>query len=140
MNSHDDDGIRILVDRFSEAWNAHNPAGIAALFSKDGDFVNVIGMRCQGQEAIEAIMTRNHAAIFKDSRLEVKNVDIRHVRSDVAIVHATWVLSGELGFDGNPLPQREGLVTYALTREETGWEIAAFQNTNIIRPTGAAAH
>ncbi|HEX3247020.1 MAG TPA: hypothetical protein VHX16_16565 [Chloroflexota bacterium] len=85
-------------------------------------------------------MSRNHTTIFRESHLQTTSVDVRFPREDVAVVHATWVLSGERGFDGSALPPRNGLVTYLMTREPSGWEIAAFQNTNIEVPPGSALH
>ena len=56
--SNDEVGVRAIVNGFEDAWNRHDMNALATLFATDADFVNVVGMRWVGHDAIE----QNHAA------------------------------------------------------------------------------
>jgi uncharacterized protein (TIGR02246 family) len=132
MEPNEESAVRDLVDSFAVAWNRHDGPALAALFTEDGDFVNVIGRWAQGRAAIAAVLNRNHPTIFRESHLAQTNVTIRSPRPEVAIVHARWNLSGERGQQDEVLPPRQGIITLLLTKEPGGWRIAAFQNTDIL--------
>jgi len=129
-----------VLERFEAAWNQHDAVGVASLFAEDGDFVNVIGMWAEGREAIEAILTRNHQTIFRDSHLKQTGLAVRFPRPDTAVVHATWDLTGERSWEDKLLPLRQGRITLLMTRESAGWMIAAFQNTDIVTPPARPAN
>ena len=134
MPGAEEQAIAALLDQFTDAWNRHDGQAIAGLFAEDGDFVNVIGRWAQGRPAIEVVMVRNHQTIFRESRLAQTDLVVRFPRPEVAVVHATWELTGERNQADVLLPPRRGIITLLLTQATRGWEITAFQNTDIRAP------
>ena len=110
----------------------------AALFAEDADFVDVFGNWLKGAGGIEQALSVRHETVFKDSRFTKKEVAIRVLTSDVAVVHAIWELSGAADSSGRPLPPGFGVMTYVLSKVgRTDWRILAFQNTTVNPPPAA---
>jgi uncharacterized protein (TIGR02246 family) len=135
MTTHDEAAIGSVVERFVETWNTHDMHAFASLFTEDAEFVNAIGLQWHGRGQIETAQTRNHATIFKDSRVDNVRIRQRLLKPDVAVVHATWNLAGQRRRDGQEIPSREGVITMILTREGDAWPIAVFQNTDVVTPS-----
>lgn len=135
--------VRQIVSGFAEAWNRHDMEAFGRLFATDADFVNVVGDWWKGRQAIQMHHAYSHGAIpadstseplpaygiFKSSTLRFIQIDVRFLRNDVAVVHA----SSELFGDARTPNPRRGMITFVLTRQDGGWLIAAAQNTEINR-------
>jgi uncharacterized protein (TIGR02246 family) len=67
--------------------------------------------------------------IFKTSTLRFTEIDVRFLRKDVAVAHASCELLG----DARTANLRHCLITFVLTQQDGGWLIAAAQNTEINR-------
>lgn len=142
---NDADQVREAVAGFSQAWNHHDMVAFGRIFAPDADFVNVGGVRMKGRQDIQmhhayshgAIpadanvpgASRAHYGIFKSSVMRFARIDVRFLRSDVAVAHVNWELSGD---SRTPNPRR-GVLTFVLTRQNGHWLIAAAQNTEIAR-------
>jgi uncharacterized protein (TIGR02246 family) len=123
------EGIR---DAFVDAWNLHDIPSLAALFTDDAQFVNVLGMWWKGRDEIQSRLAGNHETIFKYSHLSPTGQDVYYLRPDIAIVHSTWMLTGQVDRAGNPVPAREGIITLVVARSAERWRINAFQNTDVV--------
>ena len=124
-----DAAIRDIAGRWEQAWNSHDMAALAGLFTEDADFVNVGARHWKGREDIEA----QHAARlrqFVDSTWTTKDVAIQSLAPGVSLVHVAWALEGDRDPDGTPRPPREGVFTWVLVEREGKWQIRAAQNTN----------
>ena len=121
MSSPVDPAISAVIDRFKDAWNRHDAAGISALFVEDADYINGVGMWFRSRAELLDSMTRYHQTIFRSTRLEPKVADVRMARPDVAVVHMTWEMDGERNLNDSPVSSRQGLVTMLLTQESGGW-------------------
>jgi len=76
-----------LYNALLDAWNGHDAAAYAALFTEDGYVVGFDGSEMNGREEIE----RSLAGIFADhetGRYVEKVNDERAVSDDVAMLHA----------------------------------------------------
>ena len=80
----------------------------AALFSDDGDVVNVVGWRWKGRREIEQQLTAAYAVVFRDSRLTIADVEVRFLARDVAIAHVRWTMEGARTPPSIPEP-RQGI-------------------------------
>jgi len=134
---------RSAVLGFSTAWNRHDMVAFGKLFAPDADFVNVVGSRWKGREQIQMNTAWLHGTIpegtqiagqtaavygaFKDSTLRFTQIDVRFLRTDVAIAHVNWELLG----DKLAQKPRHGLLIFVVTRQNSGWLIAAAQNIQI---------
>jgi uncharacterized protein (TIGR02246 family) len=124
--------IRAQVERFVSAWNEHDMRALSRLFADDADFVNVVGIWWKSRREIEAAHVATHQTLFKSSTLSGQVASVKLLRPDVAVVHAAWTLIGSRAPDGQPMPERKGILVFVLTRESEGWTIRAAQNTDII--------
>ena len=124
--------LRAHVERFVSAWNEHDIGALSKLFADDADFVNVVGIWWKGRREIEAAHAATHQTLFKASTLSGQVASVKLLRPDVAVVHAAWTLIGSRAPDGQPMPERKGILVFVLTREGEGWTIRAAQNTDII--------
>jgi uncharacterized protein (TIGR02246 family) len=133
--------IRGLQQRQQEAWNRHDATAYAALFTEDGDCVNVVGWWWKGRAEIESKLTAAYAVAFRHSTLTIEDVQVRFVTPEIAIAHVRWSMEGARTPPGIPEP-RHGIQTQVLQKRNLGWRIAAFQNTNSMPempfPTGPA--
>lgn len=133
--------IREVEARQASAWNRHDAAAYAALFTEDGDVVNVAGWWWRGRAEIEAKLAGAFAYTFRESTLTITGVDVRFLTPDVAVAHVRWTMTGQRMPPGMPDPGR-GIQLQVLTRRGGRWSIASFQNTNSVPerpfPTGPA--
>jgi hypothetical protein len=72
---------------------------------------------------------RRYYGIFKNSTLKFDHIDLRLLRTEVAIAHVNCELLG----DARTQNPRRGVFIFVLTRQSVGWLIAAAQNTEIGR-------
>ena len=122
--------IEAVETKQAAAWNAHDAAAYADLFTPDGDAVNVIGWWWKGREEIRLKLTDAFASVFKNSRLTIAQVDARKLSPDIAVAHVQWTLTGALAPPGEPAPPQTGIQLQVLVRGADGWRIASVQNTN----------
>ena len=140
---NDKEDVRQVVSGFAETWNRHDMEAFGRLFAPDADFVNVAGDWWKGRQAIQMHHAYSHGTIpadtqgeplryygiFKISTLRFTQIDVRFLRKDVAVAHASCELLGDAR---TPNP-RHTLITFVLTRQDGAWLIAAAQNTEINR-------
>jgi ketosteroid isomerase-like protein len=143
-DSGDEEAARKVVYGFQQAWNRHDMDAFGALFAPDADFVNRSGVHWKGREAIQL----NHAfvhgtvpidspgvthpkenyGVFKTVTIAFKQIDVRFIRTDVAVAHVISEPHGD--------PRREGqqaVVVMILTRNSGHWLITVGQTTEINR-------
>lgn len=139
------DDVRKAVEGFATDWNHHDMDAFGKLFAPDAEFVNVTGVVMQGRERIQMHHAWAHGAIpkttevpgtlarnygiFKNSTMKFDAIDVRFLRSDVALAHVSW----QLLRDSRTTTPRRGMLLFVLTHGKDGWLIASGQNTEINR-------
>jgi uncharacterized protein (TIGR02246 family) len=108
----------------------------AMLFATDADFVNVVGMRWVGRDAIKQHHAASHATIFKSSTLKIGDTTLRFLKADVATARSIWTLSGITSGSGQLAPTRTGILTHVIASIDGHWLIVLTQNTDITKPGG----
>jgi uncharacterized protein (TIGR02246 family) len=133
----DDDqkAIRAVMDRFMDAWNKHDAHAFAALFAEDADFTNVAGRGATGRSQIEAFHAPVFATIFKISHQKYTDIKIRLIRPDVAAVDVHWEMTGVLDPQGNPRPDRNGLLNFTMVKDAGTWQIVVMHNLDLTPST-----
>jgi uncharacterized protein (TIGR02246 family) len=131
---NDEVGVSAVVQGFEDAWNHHDMDALAALFASDADFVNVVGMRWVGRDAIRQHHAASHATIFKSSTLKIVNTTVHFLKADVATARSEWTLSGITSETGQLAPTRTGILTHVLQKFDGHWLIVLTQNTDIAKP------
>jgi uncharacterized protein (TIGR02246 family) len=130
-NAPDESAIRAVEVQQQEAWNRHDAKAYAALFTEDGDCVNVVGWWWKGRGEIEKKLTDAYVYVFRESVLTIGEVTTRMLQPDLAVVHVRWTMTGARTPQGIPTPQ-QGIQTQLVQKQAGKWLIAAFQNTNSI--------
>jgi uncharacterized protein (TIGR02246 family) len=128
QNSHatDEAAMRAAVKQMEDGWNTKSGALFAKAFAEDADYVVINGNYIKGRTVIESQHQRIFDTIFKDTTLSLAVETIRFLRPDVAVVH----VKGRRDSPNQELNQG-ALITMVMTKEKTGWTIAAFQNTAV---------
>ena len=134
QSARDEAEIREVQARQQEAWNRHDAKAYAALFTDDGDVVNVVGWWWKGQREIEAKLTAAFVVVFRDSTLKIDDVEVRFLAGNVAIAHVRWSMEGSKTPPGIPEP-RQGIQIQVLQKRGRAWRIASFQNTSSLPET-----
>jgi uncharacterized protein (TIGR02246 family) len=127
----DEHAIRAVMDRFMDAWNRHNAKAFAAVFAEDADFTNVRGNGASGRAKIEDFHAPMFATIFSKTHQEYTDIKTRLIRRDVASVDVHWKMTGAIDAEGNPRPEREGLLSFVMAKNAGRWEIAVMHNLEI---------
>jgi uncharacterized protein (TIGR02246 family) len=122
----DETAIRDNVKQLEIGWNTKNAAAFAKPFAEDADYVIINGRYMKGREAIATAHQRIFDTIFKDTKLALTVTQVRFIRSDVAVVHA----SGHRDGPTKELVQ-DAMLSFVMTKEGKNWTIAAFQNTPV---------
>jgi uncharacterized protein (TIGR02246 family) len=132
-----DEGVASAVTRIAEQfvaiWNEHDMARLADIYADDADFVNVIGMRWKGASQIAGMHVLLHETRMRQTTLVSEDLDVRVLAPSVAVVHDTWVLTGDPGAPGwKTGERRRGILVHVLKLDGAGkWHIAVSQNTDI---------
>jgi uncharacterized protein (TIGR02246 family) len=129
--ANDESAIRALEVQQQEAWNHHDAKAYAALFTEDGDCVNVVGWWWKGRAEIEKKLTDTYVYVFSESALKIGEVTVRFLEPHSAVVHVRWTMTGARTPQGIPIPQ-QGIQTQLVQKQSGKWLIAAFQNTNSV--------
>ena len=125
----DESGIRQVQAVQADAWNRHDAAAYAALFTEDGDCVNVLGWWWKGRTQIESKLTAAFAFVFRESQLTITDTAVRFLSPTIAIAHVSWTMTGAKTPPGMPEP-RQGIEIQVLRKKSGHWLIESFQNTN----------
>jgi uncharacterized protein (TIGR02246 family) len=125
----DEAAIYAVQDRQADAWNRHDAAAYARLFSEDGDVVNVLGWWWRGRAQIESKLTNAFAFVFHDSRLTITETSVRFLSPTIAVAHVRWTMTGAKTPPSMPAPT-EGIQIQVLQKAAGHWLIRSFQNTN----------
>lgn len=127
-NNADEAAIRENVRQMEAGWNAKSGAQFAKPFAADADYVIINGMYIKGQAAIAEGHQGIFDTIYRESTLSLAVKQVRMLRPDVAVVHVT--AGNKYSRDGGT-HTAAAIITLVMTKESGGWEIAAFQNTEM---------
>ena len=127
----DQKAIRDVMDKFMDAWNRHDPHAFAAVFAEDADFTNVLGIGASGRAKIEEFHAPVFATIFKNSHQKYDEIKVRFIRDDIAAVDVHWQMTGATDPQGNPRPDRHGLLNFVMGKDAGRWQIVVMHNLDL---------
>ncbi len=138
--SPDEAAVRDLHSQLVEGWNRGSGVAFAAPFAEDADFVGFDGTYLNGRPEIARFHQQVLDLYVPGSRLVGKVRSVRFLSPDIAVMHAVggMVPGGQRDLD----EERNSIQTIVAVREDSGWKIAAFQNSRawyIGRPKEAQA-
>lgn len=118
-----------LVSNYEEAWNRHDPKGLAGNYDVNATWVNWFGAYYIGRKDIENHYDTVHTTYFKDSRYYTRAIeDISFIKPDIAIAHVRTGLSGDSRFPGQTFEFRRTII---LVKRNEVWLIQAGQNAKL---------
>jgi len=117
--------IRALYEQFEKSWNAHDVDSLAAMWTVDGDHLEPDGTLAKGRDAVKELLAKQHASVFKNSKLSLKIEDVWFITANVALVDGSYELSGAVLPDGTKLDPRKGHLTAVILNERGEWYITA---------------
>jgi uncharacterized protein (TIGR02246 family) len=117
--------IRDLYADFAGDWNKHDVAKLAARWAIDGDHVEPDGTVAKGRDQVTALLTKQHASVFKNSTLKLTVNTVWMMSDTVGLVDGSYELSGATLPDGTAVPTRKGMLTSVLLLDKSNWAIAA---------------
>jgi uncharacterized protein (TIGR02246 family) len=129
--SDDESAIRQVQTLQADAWNRHDALAYAALFTEDGDCVNVVGWWWKGRAQIESKLTAAFGFVFRESQLTITETSVRFLSPTIAIAHVSWTMTGAKTPPGIPEP-KQGIEIQVLQKKSGHWLIESFQNTNAL--------
>lgn len=125
-----------IPEAFVDAWNRRDAQALAALFDEDAEFVNVVGLWWHDRAAIERAHAYGLTRIFSQSTLKLVRTTVKHLRDDIAVVHARMRLTGQTPIDGVEAPKpRSNVFTFVVHRSGAAWSCAAAHNTDVVPGT-----
>jgi uncharacterized protein (TIGR02246 family) len=127
----DEEGIKMALADFVEAWNKHDAKAFSLVFAEDADFTNVRGMSVHGRAEIEKFHAPLFATRFKDTNQKIAKSKIRFIKPDVAAVDVWWEMTGAKGPEGQDIPLRKGLLNFVMTKEAGKWLILVMHNRDL---------
>ena len=125
----DEAAIRSAIVETAEAFNSHNASAVARFYTTDADLVTVRGEAMKGSAEIERGLARLFATRNKEALLSTRDVTIRFVRPDVALVHVTNEISQVVEAGGRRLPPQRELSLRVFVKDGGVWRVTALHNT-----------
>ena len=118
-----------LVKNYEDAWNRHDPKGLADNYDIDATWVNWFGAYYIGRKDIENHYDTVHATYFKTSQYYTRAIeDISFIKPDIAIAHVRTGLGGDIRFPGQTFEFRRTII---LIKRNNIWLIQAGQNAKL---------
>jgi uncharacterized protein (TIGR02246 family) len=118
-------GVRALTDQFIAAWNKHDAAALAAIWTENGDYAEPDGRTVFGRADIQKLFTLEHGSVFKNSELNLVVERVKSVGDDVAIADGTYELFKATDPAGRPIGIRTGYFTNVLVKQGDGWKVSS---------------
>ncbi|MFL9999992.1 MULTISPECIES: SgcJ/EcaC family oxidoreductase [Paraburkholderia] len=125
----DESAIKEVIYEMTAGFNSHDAEAATRMYTEDADFVSVRGEEAKGRGEIRKGLAAILSTRARNAALETRNVAIRFIRPDVALVHVTNELSGLMNSDGQTLPAHRERSLRVFVKESGVWRVAAFQNT-----------
>ena len=125
-----------LFERMCAAWTAGDAEGYGACFTEDSDYVSYDGTHARGRREMVANHDRLFRGVLTGSALVGEVESVRHLRDDVAVMHATG--SVQRPWRARLPKRRLSRQTIVAVRTDDGWRIAALHNGRV-RPVALPA-
>lgn len=71
------------------------------------------------------------ATVFKNSHQKYSDIKTRFIRDDVAAVDVRWAMTGLVDARGESRPDRDGLLSFVMTKDQGRWQIVVMHNLDL---------
>ena len=138
LGDSDRAAIEAIVAGQVAAWNAGDAEGYAARALPGIVFINVIGARYAGREAVIGLWRGILAGLYKGVKIEQRIENIFLVHSDVAIVETLNSLPGSVTEIAGTFPKVRGnylsRMQQVMVRNADGWWLASGHTVPVLPP------
>jgi len=121
--------VRDVLAEYTVSWNNHDMAAFGRLFTEDCDYVNIAGVQWKGVQEIVQRQAELFQNRLKTAVRRLTGAEVRFSTPDVALVHATWDVTGSSRPTGEAVPVLKEITTTTMVKTNGKWLITAFQNT-----------
>ena len=125
----DESAVRNVLAEYTVSWNNHDMAAFGRLFTEDCDYVNIAGVQWKGVQEIVQRQAELFQNRLKTAVRTLTGVDVRFSTPDVALVHATWDVTGSSRPTKEAVPVVKETTTMTMVKTNGKWLITAFQDT-----------
>jgi uncharacterized protein (TIGR02246 family) len=128
--ANDDEGaVRNVLAEYEVSWNSHDMAAFGRLFAENCDYVNIAGVHWKGVQEIVQRQAELFQNRLKTAVRTLTGAEVRFSTPDVALVHATWDVTGWSRPTGESVSVLKEITTMVMVKTNGKWLITAFQNT-----------
>lgn len=122
-------GVAGVIQDFIKAWNAHDAKALGDVFSADGEFVGISGIKWSNPAEVSRVHAEQFAGRYSSSLFALdKAPAVALLKPDVALVHWQWTISDVRNPDGTKVAPYQGIFTWVLVNRDGVWRVRAAQN------------
>jgi uncharacterized protein (TIGR02246 family) len=125
----DESAVRNVLAEYTVSWDNHDTAAVSRLFTENCDYVNIAGVHLKGVQEIAQRQAELFQNRLKTAVRTLTGVEVRFSTPDVALVHATWDVTGWSRPTGETVPVLKEITTMTMVKTDGKWLITAFQAT-----------
>jgi uncharacterized protein (TIGR02246 family) len=137
--AHTADGekpVRLAVEAFYAAFNAHGFEQAADFTTDDWNHINPFGGWTRGREDVLKELKHVHSTFLKGVSDTIEEMTVRFASRDVAIATVISQTSTFVTPDGVKHENPRGIRTFVVVKRGNKWLVMQDQNTAIGRPPG----
>jgi uncharacterized protein (TIGR02246 family) len=132
----DEVGVRKAIEGVISAWADNDARAFSDRYTEDASIITAEGLYWKGREPICSVMTMLYAGPLKGSKVFNNPEEIRFINDTAAVAVCRYgILLG--GLTELP-PEEKRLSTWALSKHDGEWLVAAWQGVIITAPTTEA--
>ena len=121
--------VRDVLAEYTVSWNRHDTSAVGRLFTENCDYVNTAGVHWKGVQEIAQQQAELFQNRLKTATRTLTGVEVRFSTPDVALVHATWDVTGSSHPTGEAVPVLKEITTMTMVKTDGKWLITDFQAT-----------
>jgi uncharacterized protein (TIGR02246 family) len=125
----DESAVRDVLAEYIVSWNRHDTAAVGRLFTENCDYVNIAGVHWKGVQEVLQQQAELFQNRLKTAVRTLTGAEVRFSTPDVAVVHATWDVTGWNRPAGEAVPVLKEITTVVMVKTDGKWLITAFQDT-----------
>lgn len=129
--SQDSLDINRQVDAMVDSWNKHDHSQMQTYTTEDFSWVNIVGMWWKNRKEVQFSTDMYHKVMFSNTPMKKRNVFIRYIKEDVAIVHFKSRVGSFTTPDGTKMPENDELALLVFVKQNGEWLMAAGENVII---------
>jgi uncharacterized protein (TIGR02246 family) len=117
--------VRNLYVQYDAAWNQGDVKALLKIWADEAKHVEPDGRVLNGRAAIDAEFGRRFASEWKGSQSKQTVEAVQFVKPDVALVDASYEVTGARDAEGKPLPPLRGRYLDVWVKKAGKWRIVA---------------